>query len=485
MAKLRIPAMLFLFSAAAVLEAFRLSSLSALTNGDTWWHLSSGLWSLQQHALPHSGLFSQSAAQPWIASSWAYDLLLAVTYKLVGLRAIPVLLMLFKTALAVVTFLLAGGLRGRFWTAAILSAIAQYVLGSIQPGPAYFSILFFGIEIALLLQARRGSDLRTLRWLPPLFLLWANLHVQFVYGVLVLVLFVAATACDRYVSSGSAKLLALGKVTQIAGISITASFLTPYLYRPYEVFFATTVSSANQYLPDFHALGFRQPQDYILLLLAMAAFLALGLRRSRDLFQIGLLAGCLALSFYAQRDIWLVALAALAVIGEATTLQLAEQSSASTGKSRPTRELRIAAAASIAVVILAATIRIPSNRTALLARAGQSYPVAASDYIRGHRLPQPFFNAYEWGGFLTWYLPEYPVAIDGRTELYGDDVVTQYSKVMNADERYTDYPALAAAQTILLPKNAIMGEALSSVPLFKVAYSDDVAIVLSRRSANE
>lgn len=485
MAKLRIPAMLLLFSLAAMLEASRLSSLSTLTNGDIWWHLSCGLWALQHHSLPHTGLFSQSAAQPWVASSWAYDLLLAMGYKLAGLRAIPILLMLFKSGLAVITFLLAGGLRGRFWTAVALSVLAQDVLGAIQPGPAYFSILLFGIEIALLLEARRSGDLRPLRFLPVLFLVWANLHMQFVYGVVVLVLFVVATACERYLSSLAASSLASGKVAKIAGISIAATFLTPYLYRPYEVFFATTFSSANQYLPDFHALGFRQPQDYVLLLLAMAAFLALGLRRSRDPFQIGLLAGCLALSFYAQRDIWLIALVALAVIGEAITSEPAGNLSVSTEKHRWTREALIAVTASLGILILAAAIRIPSSRAALLAKAGQSYPVAASDYIREHQLSQPFFNAYEWGGFLTWYLPEYPVAIDGRTELYGDDVVTQYSKVMNADERYTDYPALAGAETILLPKSAIMGEALSSVPIFKVAYSDDVAIVLSRRGANE
>jgi hypothetical protein len=315
-----------------------------------------------------------------------------------------------------------------------------------------------------------------------LFLLWANLHVQFVYGVVVLALFVAATAYERYVSSASATSLAPGKVAKIAGISFVATLLTPYLYRPYGVFFATTFSSANQYLPDFHALGFRQPQDYLLLLLAMAAFLALGLRRSRDLFQIGLLASCLALSFYAQRDIWLVTLAALAVIGEATSEPTHEPPIVAE-KRRWTREVLIAVTASLAVLILAAAVRIPGSREALLAKAGQSYPVAASDYIRERRLPQPLFNAYQWGGFLTWYLPQYPVAIDGRAELYGGDVVKQYSKVMNADERYTEYPALAGAQTILLPKSAIMGEALSSVPVFKVEYSDDVAIVLTRRSA--
>ncbi len=94
----------------------------------------------------------------------------------------------------------------------------------------------------------------------------------------------------------------------------------------------------------------------------MAAFLALGLRRSRDIFQIGLLAGSLALSFYAQRDIWLVALAALAVIGEAITSEPAGKLADSTEKQRWTREALIGATASIGILITAAVIRIPSSQ---------------------------------------------------------------------------------------------------------------------------
>lgn len=92
------------------------------------------------------------------------------------------------------------------------------------------------------------------------------------------------------------------------------------------------------------------------------------------------------------------------------------------------------------------------------------------------------FNALEWGGFLTWYLPEYPVAIDGRIDLYGDDFVVAYSKTMNAEVRYTDFPALADARTIVLARSAIMADGLRSVPAFTVAYQDDVAVVLTRAS---
>src|SRR5579864_1652813 len=176
MAKLRTPLLLLLFSAAALLEVFRLSSLSAVANCDIWWHLSSGLWILQNRVFPHEGLFSQASGQAWSASSWGYEVLLGLAYKVLGLRTIPFFLMCFKAALAVLTFLLAGGIRGRFWPAVGLSVIAQYVLGAIPPAPAYFSILFFAIEMLLLLEARRSGSVRPLWWLVPLFLVWANVH---------------------------------------------------------------------------------------------------------------------------------------------------------------------------------------------------------------------------------------------------------------------------------------------------------------------
>ncbi len=161
-AALRVPALVALLTVAALAEAVRCSSLSSLLGGDVWWHLSSGLWILHNHALPHTGIFSQSAGAPWIAASWLYDLKLAIYSRLFGLRAIPIFAMFFKFALALITFLLAGGWRRNFWTAVALSAIAQYILAALPPTPVYCSLLFFGVELLLLLESRRRREPSTL-----------------------------------------------------------------------------------------------------------------------------------------------------------------------------------------------------------------------------------------------------------------------------------------------------------------------------------
>ena len=189
---LGVAAMTLLFAGGAALEARQFFSLTSATNGDIWWHLRTGLWILQNHSVPHSGLFSQSADAPWAAMTWGYDLKLALAYRMFGLGAIPTMLMAFRWALAVMTFVLAGGLRNRFWSALALSAIAEYILSTVPPGPSYYSLLLFAVELLLLRHARESDSVRPLYWLAAVFLVWANLDIQFVYGIALLALFLAA-----------------------------------------------------------------------------------------------------------------------------------------------------------------------------------------------------------------------------------------------------------------------------------------------------
>src|SRR5271169_1473 len=229
-APLRILALLTLLTAAAVYTSF---SLAPLLNGDIWWHLSSGIWMVQNHAVPRTGLFSQYADRPWVDTSWGFDVITALAYKLLGLRAFVVLLMVFKVALAWVTFLLAGGWRGNFWGAIVLSAVAQCAIVDLLPLPILFSIFFFGLELLLLLRSRQNGNVRPLYWLPLLFLFWANLHGQFLVGLVLLGLFLAAEVAESLLHSFGAgsfspPLHPLAKVITIAGLSAAATLVTPY-----------------------------------------------------------------------------------------------------------------------------------------------------------------------------------------------------------------------------------------------------------------
>jgi hypothetical protein len=480
-ASLRVLVLVLLLTTAAVYEAV---SLSALTGLDVWSHLRTGIWILQKHALPHNGLFSQYPDLPWRAHSWGFDVLVAAAYNVMRLRALPVLLMVYKAALALALFLLARGSRQNLWVPLLLAAVAQYAIPGLRLQPTLCSILLFAIELALLFQARRTGSARPLLWLPLLFAIWANLDTQFVYGLLVLGLFLAAVVteeiCRRFAWAWVERQtpeVPLGMAAVLTAGSLLATLLTPYTYEVYGAGLRNfSQSPLLAYLPEFGAVGFRRPQDYALLLLAMLAFFSLGRRHSRDLFQYALIIVSAMLSFPAQRNSWLVAVVSVAVIGNAFANRHSEAQPEGGGLWG--LENFVIAGLVLMALLLAVIARVPSSREALLAKVGQTLPVRACDYIRENHLSGPLFNAYEWGSFLTWYMPGYDVVIDSRSDLYGDEINLRYFKLTHAEIPLSRDVSFVYARTILLPRNAPMAVALSATPKFKVVYHDDLAMVM-------
>jgi hypothetical protein len=127
---------------------------------------------------------------------------------------------------------------------------------------------------------------------------------------------------------------------------------------------------------------------------------------------------------------------------------------------------------------------VPKDHTVLLAKIARKYPVGAADYIRENRLARPIFNTYAWGSFLTWYLPEYPVAIDDRTALYPETERQDYFKVVSLEMSYKNLPSMHRAQTLLLSKKDSLAEAFRQFEGFKVRYEDDISIVYEHELNN-
>lgn len=460
--------------------AWQALELSAVTNKDIWLHLRTGIWMLENRGIPHAGILSQSASLPWVDASWGFDLLTALFYRAGGLSGLPLLLVFLEVAVAGALFALALSTSGSFWAAVVLSAIAQCCLVPLQPGPALFSILLLALELALLINARRSGDARRLYWLPLLFVAWANLDWQFAFGLLGLALFGVATVIEHLglrigVGNRAAAEIPLARVAAVVAASFLATFVSPYVWLLHATAWQNVAAAAADcYFREMHSLRFRGPQDYLLMLLTMTAFFALGRRRSRDLFLTSLLAFPAVLSFRITSDSWLVVVCAVAIIANA----LRDQGGiAGVGVQSLLRRGEKLATASLVVLVIIITY---GAKAPLLSKMGETFPVRAADYIRKNHLPQPIFNTYDWGGFLTWYLPEYPVAIDSRRDLYGDDLTIAYFKLMQGEVPVESDSSFERARTILLEVNSPLAQALSRLPDFRVVYQDNVAVVLVR-----
>ena len=476
-------ALVSLFAVGAVLESLLLNSFH---DSEIWRHLRVGNWILANGSWPRVGLFSQVSNRRWRDFSWGYDVLSAAAYSVLGLRALPLWRMGFQVALAVATFILAGG-RRHFWSAVVFSAVAQYLMWSMAPGAAACSVVLFGIELVLLQEIRSAGNVRLMYALPALFLLWANLDVQFVFGLLTYILFLLASVIEthgqranwQWIQKPSGR-LSVG-TTAIVGLGcLMASLIDPYGIYTYPAFFSNQADAINVNLPSQSAMGFHRPQDYLLLLFVMVAFLTLGLRRSRSLFPLCLLVGGTVLAFRSEREGWLAVLACLTVIGGMASDEK-EKAPEPVTFHWDWKALRAATALSLVTAGLVLLAFVPRRPEELIARIGDQFPVQACNFIRQHDLPQPLFNSFAWGGFLIWYLPEYPVAVDGRSGLYSEQEESDYSKVMKGGMPFQEFVPMARAQTLLLEKGNVMGEVLRDLPGFQVAYEDNLAIVFLRQ----
>jgi hypothetical protein len=447
-----------------------------------------GTWILDHHALPHSGLFSRFDKLSWTDPNWGAQVILALLYRLLGLHALPVVQMVFRTLTAIATFLLAGGRRGRFWLAVVLSIWAQAAMLHASQSQL-LNVVLFSVELWVLF-ASRGEGRQNLRWwVPFLVVLWANLDWHFVFGFVVVLLFLTAILLEQVLrgtlsaeSDG-----ATGRSVQpalVAAASCVASLLTPYSYHSYAVAWQHWFTkTAPRFAPELKSMNFRQPEDYLVMLLAMGAFLAIGRQRARDLFQVMLLAVCAVLGFAIQHEAWTIVVVAVAILGNS----LAPAGVRLDELSRDPKPALWALAGAILVLLGASASQMPSKEKMLEVMA-HKLPVRACDFIRQNHLPNPIFNEQSWGDFLTWYLPEYPVSMDGRYELYGEEQLKLYSEVTAGKLPPSGSPMLASASTILLSKEngLVQGPQMfpdpeqvfqSVYPGFRKVYSDDLAVI--------
>jgi hypothetical protein len=136
--------------------------------------------------------------------------------------------------------------------------------------------------------------------------------------------------------------------------------------------------------------------------------------------------------------------------------------------------------ACVALVIAYAVATGPSNKE-LLGRVADAYPLGAVAYIHEHHLPGPIFNNFDWGGFLIYALPEYPVTIDGRTNVHGQDELVPSMDTWNLMPGWKTNPLLKRANLVIGSPGFALTQGLEMDADFKVVFRDRTAVVFERK----
>ncbi|HWO40267.1 MAG TPA: hypothetical protein VNO43_00490 [Candidatus Eisenbacteria bacterium] len=448
---------------------------------DIWWHLKTGEWIIQHRMVPTEDPFSTfGTGQTWIAYSWLFEVFVYLLYRAFGLNGIVILVLGLSLCIAVTTHLMIRAFRPSLLVETVLLALVFIALiPLLTPRPWLFSILFLSVELGIIGQARRSGNIRVLWLLPPVFALWANLHIQFVYGLAVVALLLAEILWKAFAGSES------HKKSVIAAILIAFACVLAVAVNPYQMKIFWPVMDYVQHTTVFHVvsefqpLRFRSAPELILLLLGFAAVYVLGWRKDWNPFAVTLLLMGMFLGFSAKRDSWVLAITGAMVLSE----RLGSTARTDSFALKAWHAFVVCPLVALPLYVLIHHRQV--SERSLQDTVAKHFPVAAVRYIRTAGYGGPLFNHFNWGGFLIWSLPELRVSMDGRTNVHGDRRIERSITTWFGQPGWDSDPELLASKLVITGKHWALTSLLRMDRRFDLVYEDSTAAVFVPRTSME
>ncbi|MDY7080789.1 MAG: hypothetical protein SXV54_28230 [Chloroflexota bacterium] len=469
---------------------------------DTWWHLQAGRVTLESGHILQSDVFSHTRqGQPWVNHSWLSQVILYLLFhhfRYFGLG-------LFQALVVTLTFAFVyAQMEGDIFTRAFILVLAAATSGVVWIArPQLFSFLLTAV-LCYLLYLYKWRGLNRLWLIPPLFVLWVNLHAGYALGFIVLVGFVAGEVLNNLLphpreEGRGVPWRGVGLIVLVSLVSVLCLVLNPNTTRMWTYYLDTVgIGVLQDFIqewrsPDFHPL---YTQPFIWLLLATLAAVGLSDRRV-DGSDLALVAGFAYAGLLAGRNIGPFALVTAPVLSRHVWpiverwLRAARERGWLGPSLRavrpPSVRLALVNWSLLALVLVAAGIKVylPLRAEFNVGNERDTLPVDAIAWIQEQRPAGPMFNSYNWGGYLIWKLwpdPDYRVFVDGRTDLYGDELLGQYLRVYLAQPDFQEVLDEYGINLVLVERNSFTANFLALDEGWTRAYSDDVAVVYVRDS---
>jgi len=442
------------------LAAFALALATPPSDPDMYWHLASGKWMLEHGALLRADVFSSTVSgQPYSVGEWLGQIVLYVSYLAGGWSGLVILRGLLVGVSAF--FLTRVALRGG---APVIVAVpitcAALILSEIvwTDRPHLFTLTLFPLLLDLLLLARAGR-FRLLLAVPPLILLWTNLHGGYALGLALVGIF----TLEALILRRSFIAFAITAMTAFA-----ASLVDPGSLGLGAA--AAHATAPPRFIAEESPPDVTNPAGFLFTAFIIGT-LAVAMRGGGTLLDLLMLAPLLWLGLSAQRHMPYFAFVAAPFISAALPRAI-PQLERWLARRRPYPAVVVlglgAGVAAMALVALAFVPNAPNER---------AYPTAALAATRSGS--GVLLNEYDWGGYLIWRAPERQVFVDGRLFPFLPEVFADWREAVEVGPRWKQVlDRYKVAQVLLRPDRALVSALREEG--WRVVTEDARAVLLER-----
>jgi len=385
------------------------AAVLARTTGDPdlWGHLRFGMDALRTLTVARADPYSfLTAGQTWINHEWLSEVIFALAWSVGGILGLTVL----KLAVAMVVVVIALGYLLRHTCeplrAATLLAPAIILLAPelATIRPQMFTMLATVVLLRCVLAADQGRY-QALWLLPPMFLVWANLHGGFLAGLTIFGIWGLGHLATRPA--------AWRRLAPPFLASLLATCVNPY-GPTLLAFLLRTATVSRPEVTEWQPLALASVEGATYLgLLAVSLLGVVFSRRRRHVPDMLLLAALAIMPLLAVRHTPFLAFGAIFLAGPHV---LDAWDRARSGKPvLKASDTVLTLTAALGAIVLVATSFISLSQIPPDPR--MNYPAAAVQILDTSRVSANLATEFNWGEYLIWHLgPRVKVSIDGRRE---------------------------------------------------------------------
>ncbi len=402
---------------------------------DIWLHFKLGEYILTHYTIPNTDIFTYTCyGERWIPHEWLVSVIFYTVHCTGGMLGIVLLKFLIILASFLIIYTLAKHLSSPPWASVLLLTLAVFPFTpGFTPRAQLFTFLFLSI-LLLLIHLYRKQDINFRLLLVGtivIFLLWGNMHMGVIFGLVVVFLFATFTAKQH--PQRSLTLLLSALIATLVNPNTYHVLLYP-ITTPF-----TQEAELKHFIIEYLPMFAPEHKDLTILLhykiftLSVIISWVINIIWRREYFYtaLSILFFPLPLLFYRFLPLFvLISLPSLLTgLGYIA-------------RKIPLKERYLnAMAMAIIVTINAHIILFGYNEGQGIRRyiewtqsgiAQRVFPEGAVEFLRKNNINGKMYNSYAFGEYLIW--KGFSVFIDGRSDVCGIDLVRQASAIESGDK---------------------------------------------------
>ncbi len=459
-----------------------------LRDGDSFWHIKVGSVMLEQRSLIDSDIFSHTAfGTPWTAHEWLSEIIMAGVYKLAGLEGILCFFLLITSLTFWMLFKITEKYANPWISFGCVSLALALSPSHLAARPHLFTWLFMLLTLSLLINGGKR-----LYWLPAIMMIWANLHGGFILGLVLQGIFLLGSVLEKYLAEKQPLRECLQQqkpAMLVLLLSILSIGVNPFGYElllfPFQVssgVFSTLIGEWKA--PDLQDMWYFRA--YLIGLVVLVSFAKSRVTWTERLLIVFFLNAALT----HIRHVSLMLMALTPFLARMIDSQFSKGSQNSVDPS-DSKQLKLSASSGPLLTVLIALLIITAgsiDKHALKFLAPQQIIDVQANHLDqlvsylDKNLPEgKMFNEYALGGYLLYALKPHPkVFIDGRADMYGEQILSDYNAIKFSSSEREKLLEQYDVDWVVFEKDSELVGALKESGSWQESYTNEYYAVLTK-----